>query len=65
MDFAKEQAKAKDARAIILETQSCNTKAIAFYRKQGFFLAGFNSCEYSNADIEKKEIRMEFAYILQ
>lgn len=56
---AKEIARAQGRRALILETQSCNSGAIAFYLSQGLSLMGFNACEYSNEDIEKHEIRME------
>lgn len=40
---AKEVAVQKKRRAIILETQSCNTKAIGFYLHQGFELTSFRS----------------------
>ena len=44
MSLAKEQARRERRRAIILETQSCNTQASAFYRKEGFSLIGFEAC---------------------
>ena len=53
MNLAKEQAKLQGRRAIILETQSCNVRAIAFYRSQGFTLIGFDSCCYTNIDVER------------
>jgi len=59
MTKAKEIARSQGRRALILETQSCNTAAIAFYLSQGFSLMGFNVCEYSNQDMEKHEVRME------
>ncbi len=52
-------------RAIILETQSCNTAAIAFYLAQGFTFMGFNACEYSNQDIEKHEVRIEMGCLIR
>lgn len=64
MNFAKEQAKLQGRRAIILETQSCNVRAIAFYRSQGFELIGFDSCCYTNIDVERHEIRFDFGYFL-
>lgn len=64
MNLAKEQAKIQKRRAIILETQSCNVNAIDFYRKQGFQLIGFDSCCYTNIDIERHEIRFDFGYFL-
>ena len=63
-DLAKEQAKLQGRRAIILETQSCNVRAIAFYQSQGFELIGFDSCCYTNLDVERHEIRFDFGYFL-
>ncbi len=64
MNFAKEQAKLQGRRAIILETQSCNVRAIAFYLSQGFELIGYDSCCYTNLDVERHEIRFDFGYFL-
>ena len=64
MNKAKEIAKEQNRRAIILETQSCNVRAIAFYRAQGFQLIGFDSCCYTNCDVERREIRFDFGYFL-
>ena len=64
MAIAKEQARKEGRRAIILETQSCNAGAIAFYRKEGFELIGFDSCCYTNRDIERKEVRLDMGYFL-
>ena len=47
------------ARMAVLETQSCNENAIAFYRKNGFELIGFDRYAYSNTDPERHEIRIE------
>ena len=47
------------ARMAVLETQSCNENAIAFYRKNGFELIGFDLYAYSNTDPERHEIRIE------
>jgi ribosomal protein S18 acetylase RimI-like enzyme len=47
------------ARALILETQSCNVPAIRFYRQCGFTLAGFDLSCYGDYDVEKKEVRIE------
>lgn len=65
MAVAKEQAVLEHRRAVILETQSCNVGAIAFYQKEGFELAGFDSCCYSNRDPERKEVRIDMAYLLR
>ncbi|MBQ4257723.1 MAG: GNAT family N-acetyltransferase [Clostridia bacterium] len=62
MNLAKEKAKSENRRAVILETQSCNVRAIAFYRSQGFRLIGFDTCCYTNRDIERHEIRFNFGY---
>lgn len=64
MNLAKEQARLQGRRAIILETQSCNVRAIAFYLSQGFELIGYDTCCYTNCDIERKEIRFNFGYFL-
>lgn len=64
MNLAKEQAKLQGRRAIILETQSCNVRAIAFYRSQGFSLIGFDSCCYTNIDVKRHEVRFDFGYFL-
>lgn len=49
-------------REIILETQSCNYKAIEFYIKNGFIINGIDLSCYSNDDIKKKEVRLELVY---
>ncbi len=62
MDKAKEIAQKQGRRAIILETQSCNTKAIRFYLHEGFELIGFDTCCYTNNDIERREVRIDLGY---
>lgn len=64
MDLAKDIAKKQNRRAIILETQSCNTSAIGFYLHEGFELIGFDTCCYTNADIERHEVRLDLGYFL-
>lgn len=59
MQHAIKLAKEKSARMLVLETQSCNTKAIQFYLKHGYQLIGFDTTAYSNQDIEKNEVRLE------
>ena len=51
-------------RALILETQSCNTGAIAFYMAQGLSFQGFNACKYSYNDIPRHEVRLEMGCLL-
>lgn len=60
MNYAVRLVKEKGARMLVLETQSCNVPAINFYLKYGFALVGFDSAAYSNEDIAKKEVRLEF-----
>ena len=62
MDKAKEIAAEQKRRAVILETQSCNTAAIGFYLHEGFELIGFDTCCYTNDDIGKKEVRLNLGY---
>ena len=64
MRQAVEVAKQKGARMLVLETQSCDVSAIDFYLKQGFDLIGFDLTAYSNEDIKKKEVRLEFGLSL-
>lgn len=53
-----------NARMVVLETQTCNEKAITFYKKHGFELIGFDLYAYSNKDVENKEIRIEMGKVL-
>ncbi len=64
MSHAIKITKERGARMLVLETQSCNVAAINFYLKQGFNLIGFDSAAYSNADVEKKEVRLEMGLLL-
>ena len=47
------------ARMIVLETQTCNESAVAFYKKNGFDIIGFDLYSYSNTDPENHEVRIE------
>ena len=62
MDRAKEIARSQKRRAVMLETQTCNTNAIGFYLHEGFELIGFDTCCYTNDDIGKKEVRLNLGY---
>lgn len=44
---------------LVLETQTCNRRAIDFYRKNGFAPIGFDLCSYSDEDRERTEVRLE------
>ena len=59
MAAALRAANAAGARMAVLETQSCNERAIAFYRKQGFEIMGFDLYAYSNEDPQQHEVRIE------
>ena len=59
MERITEDAKFSGARMIVLETQSCNENAIAFYKKNGFDIIGFDLYSYSNTDPERHEVRIE------
>lgn len=64
MTKAREIARSQRRRALILETQSCNSAAISFYLSQGLSFMGFNACEYSNEDIARHEVRIEMGCLL-
>lgn len=59
---AKEIAEEEKFREIILETQSCNSKAINFYSKNGFRVNGIDLSCYGNHDVAKKEVRLEMVW---
>jgi len=65
MDIAVKRAKDEKRRAIILETQTCNENAIAFYLSYGFTLIGFDTCCYGNNDLENKEVRIELGMLFE
>lgn len=65
MNRITETAEAMGARMIVLEIQSCNESAIAFYRKNGFSIIGFDLYSYSNKDLERHEVRIEMGKKLQ
>jgi ribosomal protein S18 acetylase RimI-like enzyme len=64
MDFALMKAKACKARAIILETELTNVKAITFYLEQGYEFFGIDLYCYSNLDVLTKEIRLDLGMLL-
>jgi len=65
MDFAKQRAKELGCRALMLETQSGNENAIAFYLSQGLTLFGFDRCAYTNRDIERRDVRLELGCYIE
>lgn len=62
--FAREEGRREGRRALVLETQSCNTGAIAFYLHEGLSLIGLDTCCYSNEDIARGEVRLELGMFL-
>ena len=64
MDVALRRAKDENRRVLMLETQSRNEGAIAFYLAYGFSLIGFDACAYQNNDMRRKEVRMEMGILL-
>ncbi|MFP3984560.1 MAG: GNAT family N-acetyltransferase [Candidatus Bathyarchaeia archaeon] len=65
MNHAVEIAEERGARMLALEAQTYNATAINFYLRFGFELTGFDATAYSNEDIKKKEVRLEFGLPLQ
>lgn len=59
MNHAIRIAKERGARALVLETQTCNVPAVDFYLKHGFELIGFDATAYTNQDIDRREVRLE------
>ena len=59
MEMILKEANKSKARMAVLETQSCNVSAIAFYRSFGFEIIGLDLYSYSNTDPEKHEVRIE------
>jgi len=64
MNMAKKRAQDEKRRVLMLETQSCNEGAIAFYLQYGFELIGFDKYAYQNNDIERKEVRINMGMII-
>ena len=65
MRAALRAAKDSGARMCVVETQSCNENAIAFYRKNGFEVIGFDLFAYSNDDPGRHEVRVEMGRALE
>ena len=58
---AEEAAKNSNARMLVLETQTCNRKAVDFYLAMGFRPIGFDLFCYTNSDPDREEVRLEMA----
>lgn len=59
MERAKARGRALGCRSVVLETQSCNTPAIDFYRARGFTLTGLDLTAYHDDDVARGEVRLE------
>lgn len=64
LDTIMKDAVGSGARMAVLETQSFNYKAIAFYQKNGFELIGFDRFAYSNRGPEEHNMRVEMGKML-
>lgn len=51
-------------RGVILETQNCNVPAISLYTRLGFRLCRVDTHEYSNQDLARNQIRLDFIRVL-
>lgn len=56
IDYAKTL---NHCRGVILETQTCNYPAIELYKKHGFKLSRIDINEYTNNDVENKDVRID------
>ena len=63
-EAAVSHAKEKGARMLVLETQTCNAPAIAFYLAMGLRPIGLDLYSYSNQDPEQNEVRLEMGMAL-
>lgn len=54
-----------NARMAVLETQSYNSKAISFYKKNGFEIIGFDRYAYSNNGPKEHNMRIEMGKSLK
>lgn len=62
IELAKELTVQNQYRVLMLETQSSNVNAVDFYLHEGFTLIGFDSCCYSNRDIEQRSVRFNMGW---
>lgn len=59
LQFIEGKAKEKNSRALVLECQNTNTKAIDFYLNSGFELIGFDLEAYTDEQRNGLEFRFE------
>ena len=65
IELARRETAAGGYRALILETQSSNVNAVDFYLHMGFELIGFDTCCYTNRDVERREVRFDMGWFPQ
>lgn len=58
MRSAEPFALEKHCRAISVETQATNWPALSFYLKLGFEVCGVDDHQYTNRDLERKEVAL-------
>ena len=58
------EARSRGARMAVLETQTFNAPAVAFYEKHGFSLIGFDLYAYSNEGPAERNVRLEMGRAL-
>lgn len=58
VEALKHESKRAGARGILVETQTSNYPAVAFYRKHGFDICGFNDHLYTNRDRETFDVAL-------
>lgn len=62
IDLAKTITIQNKYRVLMLETQSSNVNAVDFYLHEGFTLIGFDTCCYTNNDVERREVRFNMGW---
>ena len=62
IDLAKTITIQNKYRVLMLETQSSNVNAVDFYLHEGFTLIGFDTCCYTNKDVERREVRFNMGW---
>jgi len=65
LEFAKEKAKLKGCREVVLESQSCNLPAISLYLRHGFRFVGLDTTCYTNQDVDRQEVRIEMGFPIE
>ena len=64
MERAFSEGRALGARLLMLETQTCNAPAIAFYLRCGLSPIGIDLTCYHNDDVQRREVRLNLGKTL-